>query len=169
MIQQVCIIGIVATEPRHAVTGNGVAMCNFRLASSERRYDRTRDSWQDGDTNWFTVTAFRSLAEHAAESFSKGDRIIVSGRLRVRQWERDGKQGTAVDVDADALGHDLRWGTTTFAKANASTATGAPSHEGTEHSEGGPEPEGTERAVAAIPTSTVPGGHWGDLSDNPQY
>jgi single-strand DNA-binding protein len=87
-----------------------------RVASNERRYDREKNQWVDGDTNWFTVNAFRTLAEHADRSFSKGDRVIISGRLRIRQWSNDGKTGTAVEIEADALGHDLRWGVSRFEK-----------------------------------------------------
>jgi len=110
------IVGTVATEPRMITTQAGIALCTFRLASGERRYDRAQQKWIDGETSWFSVTAFRSLAEHAGRSFRKGERVIVSGRLRVRQWEKDERSGTSVDVEADALGHDLRWGVSRFEK-----------------------------------------------------
>ncbi|MBN9612058.1 MAG: single-stranded DNA-binding protein, partial [Actinobacteria bacterium] len=104
------IVGTVATEPRMITTQAGITLCTFRLASGERRYDRAQQKWIDGETSWFSVTAFRSLAEHAGKSLRKGERVIVSGRLRVRQWEKEERGGTSVDVEADALGHDLRWG-----------------------------------------------------------
>lgn len=124
MSNPINIVGTVATAPRLITTQSGVQLCTFRVASGERRFDRDKNTWIDGETNWFTVTAFRSLAQNANDSFQKGDRVIVSGRLRVRRWERDERSGTAVDIEADAVGHDLRWGTTRFTKRVAHGADG---------------------------------------------
>lgn len=103
-------------------THSGLSIASFRLASSQRRYDRTRGVWVEAETNWYTVTAFRQLADHACASISKGDRVIVTGRLRVRAWENGERSGISVEVDAEALGPDLLWGTTVFAKAPAHAA-----------------------------------------------
>ncbi|MCB1274595.1 MAG: single-stranded DNA-binding protein [Leucobacter sp.] len=116
MSNQVSIVGTIATEPRIISTNTGVSLCVFRVASGERRYDRAQQKWVELEPNWFGVTAFRSLADHALASFRKGERVVVIGRLRIRQWERDGKSGTSVDIEADALGHDLRWGISSFEK-----------------------------------------------------
>ncbi|WP_053383736.1 single-stranded DNA-binding protein [Leucobacter celer] len=123
MSTPICIIGTVATDPRFSRTNSGAAFCSFRVASNERRYDREQAQWVDGETNWFTVNAFRGLAEHASESFSKGDRVVVSGRLRMRRWESGEKSGTAVEVESDALGHDLRWGVSRFTKRSGADAS----------------------------------------------
>ncbi len=110
MNDTITICGIVATEPRHLVTDTGVAITSLRLASPSRRFDRATGAWTNGATNWFTVTAFRSLAANVHKSLKKGDRIVVTGRVRIRTWERDGRGGTAVEVDAEGIGHDLAWG-----------------------------------------------------------
>ncbi len=112
----ITVCGIVATEPRHLVTDTGIAITSMRLASPSRRWDRASSSWVNGDTNWYTVTAFRSLAANVHKSVKKGDRIVVCGRVRIRPWERDGRGGTSVEVDADALGHDLAWGISNWIK-----------------------------------------------------
>lgn len=114
MNDTITIRGIVATDPRHLVTGNGLAITSMRLASPSRRWDRSTSSWTNGDTNWFTVTAFRSLASNLHKSITKGDRVIVTGRLRVRHWERDDRSGMSVEIDADAVGHDLAYGRGTW-------------------------------------------------------
>ena len=111
--------GIVATTPRHVTTEDGLANTSFRLASHRRRYDSNLQRWVDLDTNWFTVVAFRQLAKNAHLSINKGDRVVVSGRLRVREWEHDSGSGVAVEIEADALGHDLLWGTTEFTRGTA--------------------------------------------------
>ncbi|MGD9606123.1 MAG: single-stranded DNA-binding protein, partial [Leucobacter sp.] len=75
-----------------------------------------------------------------AASFRKGERVIVSGRLRVRKWENDEKSGTSVEVEADALGHDLRWGVSRFEKRTG------PAESGSATAEGGSEPGDTGTA-----------------------
>ncbi|WP_182045712.1 single-stranded DNA-binding protein [Curtobacterium sp. ME26] len=110
MNDTITVCGIVATEPRHLVTDTGIAISSMRLASPSRRWDRSTSSWTSGTTNWFTVTAFRSLAANVHKSLKKGDRIVVTGRVRIRTWERDGRGGTSVEIDAEGIGHDLAWG-----------------------------------------------------------
>lgn len=116
----VTLTGIVATEPRHFVTSTGLPITSFRLASAQRRFDRVKQEWSDASTNWYTVSAFRQLAVNASASIKKGERVLVTGRLRLREWEEDERKGTAVEVDAEALGHDLLWGTSAFSRSMAS-------------------------------------------------
>ena len=121
MSDHITITGLVATQPRHIVTSEGLPITSFRLASTQRRFDTSAEKWIDGETNWYTVTAFRQLATHTAESVDKGDRILVVGKLRIREWESDERTGTTVEVEAEAIGHDLTWGTGVFTR----TPTGA--------------------------------------------
>jgi single-strand DNA-binding protein len=106
----ITVCGIIATEPRHLVTDTGIAITSMRLASPSRRWDRSTSTWTNGATNWYSVTAFRTLAANVHKSVKKGDRIVVTGRVRIRTWERDGRGGTSVEIDAEGLGHDLAWG-----------------------------------------------------------
>ncbi len=108
--------GLVATTPRHLITQDGLPITSFRLASSHRRFDRNQNKWIDGETNWFTVTGFRQLAINSSTSVSKGDRIIVTGKLRVRDWDNGERAGTSVEVEADGIGHDLSWGSAVFTR-----------------------------------------------------
>jgi single-strand DNA-binding protein len=117
MSDTITLTGIVATLPRAITTGEGLAITSFRLASSQRRFDRAQERWVDGDTNWYTVTAFRQLATNSAVSLKKADRVVVTGRLRIRDWESGDKAGTNIDVEADAIGHDLSWGTAAFSRS----------------------------------------------------
>ncbi|WP_144802236.1 single-stranded DNA-binding protein [Curtobacterium sp. BH-2-1-1] len=110
MNDTITVCGIIATEPRHLVTDTGIAITSMRLASPSRRWDRSTSTWTNGATNWYTVTAFRSLAANVHKSLKKGDRVVVTGRVRIRTWERDGRGGTSVEIDAEGLGHDLAWG-----------------------------------------------------------
>jgi len=116
MSESFTVSGLVATTPRHLVTQEGLPITSFRLASSKRRFDKTKKIWVEGDTNWFTITSFRQLAINSAASISKGDRIVVSGRLKIRDWDNGERSGTSVEVDAESLGHDLVWGTAEFSR-----------------------------------------------------
>jgi single-strand DNA-binding protein len=139
----ITLTGIVATIPRALTTGEGLAITSFRLASSQRKFDKTQERWVDGETNWYTITTFRQLATNSAVSVHKGDRIVVTGRLRIRDWQAGEKAGTNIEVDAEALGHDLSWGTAAFSRnmgsaAVETTSSGFPSEiaDQPEHHEG---------------------------------
>ena len=149
MTDHITLTGVVATTPRSLRTSEGLAITSFRLASAQRRYDRVAGTWSDGETNWYTVTCFRALAENAAASVTKGERVLVTGRLRVRPWESGDKSGTSVEVDADALGHDLLWGRTRFTRSTAAAA--APGAESP--AQGAPAPAGEADAAQEAPVA----------------
>lgn len=108
--------GLIATTPRHLVTQDGLPITSFRLASSQRRFDRNQNKWVDGETNWFTVTAFRQLAINMAGSFNKGERVIITGKLRIRDWDNGERAGTSVEIEAESAGHDISWGSSVFTR-----------------------------------------------------
>jgi single-strand DNA-binding protein len=112
----VTITGNVATQPENKVTERGDLMARFRLACTPRRHDRTTDSFVDMETSFVTVVCFRSLAENVLTSIDKGEPVIVTGRLRIFERERDGRSSLTVQVDALTVGHDLNRGTTTFTR-----------------------------------------------------
>lgn len=90
----------------------------FRVAQSERHPDRAEPGrWTDSEPSFYDVSASRGLGENAARCLRKGHPVLVRGKLRVRQYRRDdGSFGTAVELDAHALGHDLRWGVTSYTR-----------------------------------------------------
>ena len=106
----VTIVGDLTDDPEVTFTPNGAAVCNFRLAVTARVRDG--DSWRDGDTSFFRITAWRQLAEHIGDSLSKGDRVIVAGQLRMRAWETpEGDKRQVVEVTAEEAGPSLKWAT----------------------------------------------------------
>lgn len=116
MRETTTVAGLVATTPRHLVTQDGLPITSFRMACSNRRFDTAQNKWVDGDTNWYTITAFKQLAINIAGSIAKGERVIVSGYLRVRDWDNGERAGTSVEIEAESVGHDLRWGTAVFTR-----------------------------------------------------
>ncbi|MCP2030616.1 single-strand DNA-binding protein [Okibacterium sp. HSC-33S16] len=117
MTDIITLTGLVATIPEYRrVRGGELELASFRLASNQRHFDRNTQTWVTGDTNWYTVSAFRNLARNVQESIHKGDRVVVVGKLKVRAWDRGEKNGTSVDVDADNIGQDLAWGTARYTR-----------------------------------------------------
>ncbi|MCY7290346.1 MAG: single-stranded DNA-binding protein [Cryobacterium sp.] len=117
MTDSITVTGIVATTPRHLVTSSGLAITSFRLASSQRRFDRVKQTWVDAETNWYTVSSFRQLAHNVVRSVQKGEHVVVAGRLRIRPWENADRNGTSVEVEADTVGHDLAWCSTVYTRS----------------------------------------------------
>jgi single-strand DNA-binding protein len=106
----VTITGNLTDDPEVTFTPNGAAVCNFRLAVTARIKDG--DTWRDGDTSFYRITAWRGLAERIGDSLAKGHRVIVLGQLRARSWETpEGDKRTVVEVQAEEVGPSLRWAT----------------------------------------------------------
>ena len=125
MSDNITVTGVVATTPRHILTTEKLPITSFRLASTQRRYDRGEQKWVDGETNWYTVTGFRQLALNLVGSVEKGQRVVVTGRLQLRDWDNGEKKGLNVEIVADAIGHDLSWGTSSFTRSMTSSSTAA--------------------------------------------
>lgn len=151
MTETITVVGNI-TEPELKTTDTGLQILSFRLASTERRFEKGEEKWVEGATNWYSVSAFRQLADNAGRSLRKGDRVVVTGRLRLRDWETAAKKGVTAQIDADALGHDLRWGTTTFHRAGA-PAQGSPS-------QGTPSQGAPAKDEWPVETPAQPGDPW---------
>ena len=117
MAEHLVVRGLIATDPRLIETETGLSVLSFRLAAPQRRFDAASGKWISDQTNWFSVSSFRKLAENSHASLAKGDRVVVSGRLKVRDWDNGERSGTSVELDAEAIGHDLTFGTSEFRRA----------------------------------------------------
>ncbi|MET8331738.1 single-stranded DNA-binding protein [Streptomyces sp. NPDC005181] len=109
----VTLVGNAATGVEFRETATG-GMARFRFAVTARRWDREKQFWTDGHTSFYTVWAWRTLASNLAGSVAVGEPLVVHGRLKVREEERDGQRRTFVDIEALAVGHDLTRGTAAF-------------------------------------------------------
>ncbi|MFF7470213.1 single-stranded DNA-binding protein [Streptomyces sp. NPDC008092] len=118
----VCAVGNVATQPVFRELAAGPS-ARFRLAVTSRYWDREKNAWTDGHTNFFTVWANRQLATNAATSLTVGDPVVVQGRLKVRTETREGQQWASADIDAVAIGHDLARGTAAFRRTGRPDTT----------------------------------------------
>ena len=106
------------------------AFTTFRVAQSERHQVREEPGrWADSEPSFFEVSVNRGPGENAARCLRKGHPVVVHGRLRIRQFQRDdGSYGTSAELDAYALGHDLRWGVTAFTR-NGDVEPVLPAHD----------------------------------------
>jgi single-strand DNA-binding protein len=101
----VSFAGNLTDDPEVRYTESGITRVTFRMAVSGRR---------EQEVTFFTVIVWRDQAEHAARSLSKGNRVVVVGRLQQRTWTaEDGSARSTVEVVAEELGPSLRWATAT--------------------------------------------------------
>lgn len=109
----ITIIGNIVAEPELRFTPAGAAVCNFRVASTPRRYNSQTNQWEDGEAMFLTCNAWKQLGENTAESLAKGMRVIVTGKLKQRSFQtREGENRSVFEIDVEEVGPSLRYATT---------------------------------------------------------
>lgn len=122
----ITIVGNLTDDPKLTFTQSGAAVASFTIASSARTYNKQVEQWQDGEVLFMRCSAWRDLGEHAAESLTRGTRVIASGRLRMRTYETsDGDKRTVTEMTVDEIGPSLRFAT---AKPQKAARTGSNGH-----------------------------------------
>ncbi len=95
----IILVGNLGRDPELRYTPQGTPVCNFTMATNERRRDKTGET-QDS-TTWFRVTLWGRQAEAASQYLTKGRPVYVQGRLRVEEWtDRDGRSRYTLEVHA---------------------------------------------------------------------
>jgi single-strand DNA-binding protein len=103
------LVGNLTADPELRFTPNGKPVANFTVASTPSRYDRQSQQWQDGTPMFLSCSAWADLGQNVAESLSKGDRVIVTGYLRARNFQdRDGNNRTVFEIDVHDVAPSLR-------------------------------------------------------------
>jgi single-strand DNA-binding protein len=119
---QITIVGNLVADPELRFTPAGQPVATFRVASTPRYMDRETNEWKDGDSLFLTCNVWRQAAENAAESLQRGMRVIVSGRLRQRNYEtKEGEKRTVYEVEVDDVGPSLRNASAKVTRANRSS------------------------------------------------
>lgn len=103
----ITVVGTVVADVTHRHTSEGVSVSNFRIASTERRYNKQTLEWEDGDRLFLGVVCWRRLADNASATLAKGDPVLVHGRLRHRYQEVEGQRRQFYEIEAASLGVDL--------------------------------------------------------------
>jgi single-strand DNA-binding protein len=117
----ITVIGNLTNDPELRFTPSGSAVANFTIASTPRTFDAVSKEWTDGETLFLRASVWREAAEHAAESLTKGTRVIVSGLLKPRTYEtKAGEKRTVIELEVDEIGPSLRYATATVQRSQAS-------------------------------------------------
>lgn len=115
MTTPITIVGNLTNDPELRFTPSGKAVCNFTVAVNERTKDAATNEWKDGEGTFYNVAVWDSFGENVAESLVKGMRVVVSGGLKGRSYDRkDGTKGLSLDITVNfdgAVGPDLKWAT----------------------------------------------------------
>jgi single-strand DNA-binding protein len=116
----ITLSGNLVADPELRYTPTGTPVANFRVASTARV--KTGEGWKDGDTLFLTANCWRDLAERVAESAGRGDRVIITGRLRQRSYEsREGGKVTVTEIEANDVGVSVQRVTAKLAKTQRSS------------------------------------------------
>lgn len=118
----ITLVGNLTADPELRFTPSGAPVANFTVASTPRTFDRATSEWKDGDAMFINCAVWRQAAENAAETLTKGMRVIVQGRLKSRSYEtREGERRTVFEIEVDEVGPSLRYAS---AKVNRNSGGG---------------------------------------------
>jgi len=121
----ITITGNLVADPELRFTSSGLPVASFRVASTPRIRDAQTGEWKDGDSLFLTCNVWRQAAENVAESLQRGMRVIVSGRLRQRNYETsEGEKRTVYEVEVDDVGPSLRNASAKVTRAQRSRGEG---------------------------------------------
>jgi single-strand DNA-binding protein len=121
----ITIVGNLVADPELRFTASGQPVATFRIASTPRIRDNASGEWKDGDSLFLTCNVWRQAAENVAESLQRGMRVIVTGRLKQRNYEtKEGEKRTVYEVEVDDVGPSLRNASAKVAKANRTSGGG---------------------------------------------
>lgn len=119
----VTLVGNITDDPELRFTPSGAAVANFTVAVN-RRYKNNEGQWEDKLDGFFRCNCWRDMAENVAQSFRKGTRVVVVGRLQQRSWDDpDGNRRSVFEVQVDEVGPSLRWASATIEKSQRSSGS----------------------------------------------
>lgn len=155
---QITVIGNLTADPELRFTPSGAAVAKFTVCVNKRVKD-ANGAWKDGEPSFYSVSAWRGLAENVAETLTRGMRVVVVGEISQRHWEdtKTGEKRSAFEVTADAVGPDLTWATAKVSKVSKSQGQG-----------GGPADDPWATASTTRPAA-APAGHDGGHTQEPPF
>ena len=160
----ITVVGNLVDDPELRFTPSGAAVANFRIASTPRTFDRQSNEWKDGDALFLSCSVWRQAAENVAESLQKGMRVIVTGRLTMRQYEtREGEKRTSTEIQVDEVGPALKYATAKVTRTTRSGGGGGYSGGG----QGGAPQGGDDPWATPAPQSGGQGGYSGGQQSQP--
>jgi single-strand DNA-binding protein len=156
----ITVVGNLTADPELRFTPSGAAVASFTIASTPRTFDRNSNEWKDGEALFLRCSIWRQAAENAAESLTRGMRVIASGRLKQRSYEtREGEKRTVIELDVDEIGPSLKYAS---AKVNRTQRGSSGGGFGGSGAEGGSAP-------ADDPWGSAPPAGGGGFSEEPPF
>ena len=119
----ITVVGNITRDPELRFTPSGQANARLGVAVNRRWQDKSSGEWQEA-TSFFDVICWRELAENVSESLKRGARVVVTGRLEQRTWEKDGDKRSVVEIIADEVAPSLRWATAKVEKTERRSGGG---------------------------------------------
>src|SRR6201746_2589759 len=121
----ITVVGNLTADPELRFTPSGAAVASFTIASTPRTFDRNTNEWKDGEALFLRCSLWRQAAENAAESLTRGMRVIAQGRLKQRSFEtREGEKRTVIELDVDEIGPSLKYASAKVNKTQRGSSGG---------------------------------------------
>ena len=97
----ITIHGSLTADPELSFTSNGIGVVRFTVAQNPRYQD---EQWKEGITSFFRCEIWGKPAENVAETFGKGDLVLVVGRMRTNRYDKDSETKQYQFVACDVIG-----------------------------------------------------------------
>jgi single-strand DNA-binding protein len=158
---EITVVGYLTGDPELRFIPSGAGVANFTVASTPRRFDRQKNEWVDMETLFMRCQVWNQMAENVVESLKKGTRVMVTGNLISRSWEKDGQKHTAMEMTVNEIGPTLRYVTASLSGVQ---------RQGQGNPQGHP-----QQAAQPVPAASPMGGSSMDpwatapASDNPPF
>lgn len=121
----ITIVGNLTADPELRYLSSGIPVASFTVASTPRTLNKQTQQWDDGEAMFVRCSVWREYGENVANSLTKGTRVIVTGRLQSRSYEKDGQKRSSLELQVDEIGPSLRYATAQVVKASRNGAQGA--------------------------------------------
>jgi single-strand DNA-binding protein len=160
----ITVIGNLTADPELRFTPSGAAVASFTIASTPRTFDRNSNEWKDGEALFLRCSLWRQAAENAAESLTRGMRVIAQGRLQQRSYEtREGEKRTVIELQVEEIGPSLKYASAKVNRTQRGSTGGGFGSSGSDAGGGAPADDPWGSAAPAG------GGGGGGFSDEPPF
>ncbi|HJX77303.1 single-stranded DNA-binding protein [Glutamicibacter sp.] len=174
----ITVIGNLTADPELRFTPSGSAVANFTIASTPRTFDRQSNEWKDGEALFLRCSVWRETSENAAETLTKGMRVIAQGRLHQRKYTtKEGEDRTVMELEVDEIGPSLRFASAKVTRTNRSGGNGGGGTQSQPPQQSAPQQNPQPSQGWNAPnqgndpwqSNANPQGGWGEPNDKPAF